>query len=171
MRTTDAIPDGNGRGGAMNLGSVMIETDAARAGMLVRELFDACGRAGVQALPFVDENGRVAGRVTLKNVLRVSCLPAHMVQTASLLNSSLSCVENAEEKAREVICTPVEPYVQRLHETLPSGAPLIKALAIMESHDTSYIFVEDDGVYRGMVTIQGIAASMSKLEVCCLPEP
>jgi hypothetical protein len=36
----------------------------------------------------------------------------------------------------------------------------------MEKHDTSYIFVVDEGVYRGTITIQGIAASMSELDAC-----
>ena len=153
----------------MDVESVMIPTEIAHPGMMVREMFHACGRAGVQALPFSDESGRVTGRVTLKNVLRLSCLPKYMVDMAPVLNSQMSCVENAEDKAREILCTPVEPYVQDPHESIRSDSPLIKALALMESHDTSYIFVMDDGVYRGMITIQGIAASMAELEVC-VPE-
>lgn len=150
----------------MDMKSVMIETDVAHSGMLVRELFQACGQAQVQALPYVDESGHLSGRVTLKNVLRLSCLPEYVVELAPMLNQRMSCVDHAEEKAREMLCCPIEPFVQRAHETITSDAPLIKALALMEKHDTSYIFVVDDGVYRGTVTIQGIAASMSHLAAC-----
>jgi len=150
----------------MTVRSVMVETQIARPGMTVRELFEECGRAQVQALPFAEDGSRITGRVTLKNILRVSCLPDYVVEMAPLLSSKLSCVENAEDKAREILCNPVEPYVQGLPKTISSSAPLIKALAMMERGDTSYIFVVDDGVYMGMITIQGIAASMSKLEVC-----
>ena len=61
---------------------------------------------------------------------------------------------------------PIEHYVQELRNTLSSNAPLIKVLALMEKNDTSYIFVVDDGFYRGVITIQGIAASMSELATC-----
>jgi CBS-domain-containing membrane protein len=150
----------------MDVKSVMIETDVAHSGMLVRELFQACGRGQVQALPYVDESGRLTGRVTLKNVLRRSCLPEYVVELAPMLNPQMSCVDHAEDKARAMLCCPIEPFVQQAHETISSDAPLIKALALMEKHDTSYIFVVDDKIYRGTVTIQGIAASMSQLAVC-----
>ena len=87
-----------------------------------------------------------------------------------MLNPNMSCVDHAEDKARQMLCCPIEPYVQGQHETIPSDAPLIKALALMEKHDTSYIFVVDDKVYRGTVTIQGIAASMSQLAACAESE-
>lgn len=153
-------------GERMDMKSVMIATEVAHAGMLVRELFVACGKAQVQALPYVDDSGKLSGRVTLKNVLRLSCLPEYVVELAPMLNLSMSCVDHAEEKAREMLCCPIEPFVQGAHETISSDAPLIKALALMEKLDTSYIFVVDGQSYRGTVTIQGIAASMSHLGVC-----
>ena len=150
----------------MEIDSILIQTKVIRPGMVVRNLFLECGRAQVQSLPFVDEQGRLAGRITLKNVLRVSCLPEYMVEMASLLGPQLSCVENAEAKAREILCNPVEPYVQQMPKTIDSSGPLIKALAFMEKNDTSYIFVVDDGEYRGIITIQAIAAAMSELDPC-----
>ncbi len=147
----------------MDIASVLIETQTARPGMKVRDLFRECGRAQVQALPYVDASGRLAGRVTLKNVLRVSCLPEYMVENAALLGAHLSCVEHAEEKALQILDNPIEPYVQPLPKTMTSAAPLIKVLAFMERNDTSYIFVVDEGRYRGIVTIQGIGAGMTRL--------
>lgn len=172
MRTNDEIEQGGSGpepvegGGAMTVESVMIFTATAHPGMTVRDLFDICGRDHVQALPFVNADGEITGRVTIKNILRVSCLPDYIVEMAPLLTSKLSCVESAEEKAREVICNPIEPYVQGRHQSIASDAPLIKALALMEKSDTSYIFVVDDGVFRGVITIQGIAEKMSELAVC-----
>ena len=145
--------------------NIMIPTQLMRPGMVVRDLFLECGRAQVQSLPYADERGRLKGRLTLKNVLRVSCLPEYMVSLASLLGPQLSCVEHAEEKAREILGNPVEPYVQASPKTIVSSAPLIKALAFMEQNDTSYIFVVDEGVYRGTVTIQGIASKMTEFEI------
>jgi len=142
---------------------ILVHTKVIEPGMLVRDLFLECSRAQVQALPYQTKTGRLAGRITLKNVLRVSCLPQHMIDLAPLLGAQLSCVDSAAEKAREILGNPVEPYVQPLPKTIESTAPLIKALAVMEKNDTSYIFVVDEGVYRGIITIQAIAHRMTQL--------
>ncbi len=142
---------------------VLTPTAVIEPGMSVKDLFLECGRAQVQSLPYRNESGRLSGRITLKNVLRVSCLPEYMVSLAALLGPQLSCVDSAEAKAREILGNPVEPYVQPLPKTIGSSAPLIKALAFMEQNDTSYIFVVDEGVYRGIITIQGIASNMTDM--------
>jgi CBS domain-containing protein len=140
-----------------------ISTKVARPGMLVSEVFAECGRAHVQALPFVDATGRLAGRVTLKNVMKFACLPDYMVAAAPLLGSFLSCVDNARKKIEEVLASKIDPYVRGMHVSIRSEEPAIKALAIMEENDTSYLFVVDDGEYLGIITIQGIAAVMSEV--------
>ncbi|MCU7800280.1 MAG: CBS domain-containing protein [gamma proteobacterium symbiont of Lucinoma myriamae] len=152
---------------SMDIENVLIPTIIIKPGMTVRDLFTECGKQHVQALPFCNEEGILSGRLTLKNVMKFSCLPEHMIELASLLGNQMSCVENAEEKAREIICSPVEPYVRSMNETISSKEPLIKALAMMERNNTSYIFVVDDGDYKGQVTIQGIAQVMSSLDNSC----
>ena len=141
----------------------IIHTKAARPGMLVCDVFAECGRAHVQALPFVDETGRISGRVTLKNVMKIACLPEYMVTAAPLLGSFLSCVDNAQAKIEEIMASEVDGYVLRPHATIAPDEPAIKALAMMEEYDTSYLFVVDAGEYRGIITIQGIADVMSKM--------
>jgi hypothetical protein len=151
---------------AVDLHSALIKTAVIRPGMLVRDVFIECGRAHVQSLPYVDESGKLTGRLTLKNIMKFSCLPEYMVELADLLGNQMSCVDNAELKAQQVICSPVEPHVRELGDTIPSAEPLIKALAVMERNDTSYIFVVDDGIYKGTVTIQGIAHQMTASGEC-----
>jgi predicted transcriptional regulator len=141
----------------------IIKTKVVKAGMPVCEVFSECGRAHVQALPFVDDTGAITGRVTLKNIMKFACLPEHMVHTASLLGCFLSCVDNAQEKIGEVLVSKVDAYVRPAHVTIRSDEPAIKALAIMEAKDTSYLFVVDEGRYQGIITIQGIADKMSAM--------
>ncbi len=95
--------------------------------MLVREVFAECGQVRVQALPFVDKSGKITGRITL-----FSCLPEYMVDMAPLLGSFLSCVDNAEEKIKEVLSSPVDGYVREVRVPITPDAPAIKALAIVE---------------------------------------
>jgi len=153
---------------SMDMQNILIPTIIMRPGMYVRDLFKECGKLHIHALPYYDKNDRLSGTLTLKNVMKFSCLPEHMVELANLLGNQMSCVDNAEEKAREIICNPVEPYVHELNETISSKEPLIKALALMARNKTSYIFVVDDGDYKGQVTIQGIAKVMSNMDDSCI---
>ncbi len=147
----------------------IIRTAVVRPGMPVRDVFAECGRCHVQALPFVDGNGRITGRVTLKNIMKLACLPEYMVEMAPVLGKFLSCVDHAEEKVVEILCTPVDKFVREAGHTITSGDPAIKALAMMERFDTSYIFVVDEGEYQGIITVLSIAAKMSELAECGLP--
>jgi len=149
----------------MKLKQILIPTKVAHHDMMVREVFTECGRANIPALPFCTRSGRITGRVTLKNVLKISCLPDYMVDSARILGEEMSCMEDVEAKAKRLLDTPVDPYVQEEPAlSLSSDAPVIKALAMMEQNDTSYLFVVDDGQYRGAVTIQAIAKMFSRLD-------
>ena len=141
----------------------IIRTQAIIPGTSVRSFLRECGRAHVQALPFADASGKLTGRITLKHVMKFGCLPEHMVAAAPLLGNFLACVDNAREKIAQLLDNQVDVYVQRLHVLIGSDEPAIKALAIMEQNDTSYLFVVDNGEYKGIITIQGIAARMSQI--------
>jgi predicted transcriptional regulator len=58
------------------------------------------------------------------------------------------------------MASPVETF---LLENIPSVSPrstIVKALALMEVHNSSYIFLIENGVYEGVVTRQVIARRM-----------
>ena len=150
----------------MKLKQILIPTKVANSGMIVREVFAECGRAHIPALPFCTKSGRIAGRVTLKNIMKCSCLPEYMVDSARILGEEMSCMEDVESRAKQILCTPVDPYVQEPAMFLSPEAPVIKALAMMEQNDTSYLFVVDNGQYQGAVTIQSLAKMLIRLGVC-----
>ena len=148
----------------MNLNKILIPTIVARSDMTVREVFAECIRAHIPALPFSDDKEQITGRVTLKNILKTSCLPEYMVELAQMLGDQLSCMQNVEAKAKELLGNPVQPYVLDGYLSITSKSSGIKALAMMEQADTSYIFVVDDGIYKGIVSIQGLARMLSSLD-------
>ena len=148
----------------MILEQILIPTRVATYGMTVREVFTECGRAHIPALPFCTKSGRISGRVTLKNILKISCLPDYMIESARILGTEMSCMEDVESKAKRLLDTPADPYVQEPALSLSSEAPIIKALALMEQNDTSYLFVVDDGEYQGAITIQCLAKMLSQLD-------
>ena len=143
---------------------LLIVTRVAQPGMLVRDVFRECLSARVQSLPFQDEAGRITGRVTLKYIANRSIVPEYVAQFALVVGDRLSTFEDMERRLPEVFGHPVEDYVQEPHASIPSDTQLMKALAIMEHYDTSYLFVIDEGAYRGTITIQGVAAWMARFD-------
>ena len=148
----------------MNLESILIPTRVAKKGMTVSVVFSECIHAGIPGIPFCDAQGRITGRVTLKNILRTSCLPEYMVELADVLGDRHSCMEDIEGRAKELMHQYIDPYVLETHLSLPSDSSIVKALALMEQNDTSYIFVVDEGRYRGVVTIQGLARMLASFD-------
>jgi len=147
----------------MKLKQILTPTKVAKPGMTVREVFEECGKANIPALPFCTKSGRIRGRVTLKNILKVSCLPDYMIESARILGEEMFCMEDVETKAHQLLDTTLDAYVQEPALSLGSEAPIIKAFALMEQNDTSYLFVVDDGQYRGAVTIQCLAKVLNEL--------
>lgn len=148
----------------MNVKQVLIPTRVATTGMTVREVFEECSRANTPSLPFCDDSGRISGRVTLKNILTRSCLPDFMVELAMVLGEQLSHMQDMGTETTHLLDSPVDPYVQEPHLSLNSDSPAIKALAMMEKNDTSYVFIVDEGTYQGVVTIQGLASNLASFD-------
>jgi len=148
----------------VNVEQVLIATMVAKAGMTVRELFEECTRANTPGLPFCDATGQITGRVTLKNVLKHGCLPEYLVEMAQVLGEQISNVQNIEAEAEQLVSNPVEQYKQEPHLSITSASSAVKALAMMEQGDTSYIFVVDEGRYKGVVTIQGLASMLARYD-------
>lgn len=148
----------------MKLDQIMISTKTATRDMSVREFFIECTRANIPGLPFTTPSGRISGRVTLKNILKLSCLPDYIVETARILGDQLTCMDDVEGKTKEMMNSTVEPFMQEPHLTIESDAAAFKALAMMEQNDTSYIFVVDDGRYHGVVTIQSLARKLASID-------
>ena len=65
-----------------------------------------------------------------------------------------------EMKALEVMATPVENYLLEKIPTVSPSSTVVKALALMEVYNSSYIFLIEDGQYKGVVTRMIIAKRM-----------
>ena len=148
----------------MNLDPILIPTKVAKPGMIVSEVFAECIRANIPGIPFCDAQGTICGRITLKNILKKACLPEYMIELARILGDQLSCMGDMEAKAKQLMNNPVDPYILEPHISLTSDSPAVKALALMEQNDTSYIFVVDEGRYKGVITIQGLARMITQFD-------
>jgi predicted transcriptional regulator len=140
----------------MKLKTITVHTRVVKAGMTVREVFEACTRANTPGLPVCDDHDRVTGRVTLKHILKRFCLPDYLVEMAPILGEQISHVQDMDTFAQQLLECRIDAYIQHPHASITSASSAVKALALMEKIDSSYLFVIDEGRYQGVVTIQSL---------------
>ena len=144
----------------MNLKQITVHTRVARAGMTVREVFEECTRTHTPGLPVCDDHGQVSGRVTLKHILKRFCLPEYLVEMAPILGEQISHVQDMDMMSPQLLDSRIDAYIQRPHASITSASSAIKALALMEKNDSSYLFVVDEGKYQGVVTLQSLTQAI-----------
>lgn len=147
----------------MKIRNMIVPTRTADAGTTVGELFEECLRCQVPGLPFRDETGRISGKLSIRDILKNSCLPDYLITHAHLMGDHLNLLTIPEAKARHVLTLPVHHFVLPDYASIDSESPVIKAIAVMEHYQTGYIFIIDDQQYRGIVTYLSIARRMLAL--------
>ena len=128
--------------------------------MTVRQVFQICVEADVPGIPFQSSDGLIVGKVSIRHILKESCIPDFMVRNAHLLGDHISHLVLSEAQVARVLVLSADDYVLSKIAVATSSTPLSKALAIMEEMDTTYLFVIDAGVYKGIVSVMGIAQAM-----------
>lgn len=146
---------------------IIIPTRVARAGWTVRDVIRECVASGVRAIPYCDADGPVAGLCSVKNIAKHALIPEYMVDAANVLGDEFLVLEEAHERASRILGQPIEPFLYDAFWCVGSKAPLMKAIAIIEKNRADYAFVIDDGRYKGVVTVLGIARQILALQ----PEP
>jgi predicted transcriptional regulator len=144
----------------MKLEHLSIATGVMRKGMTLRDFFEECVRCNVPGLPYVDDQNRIVGRISIRDVYKHMAIPDHLIKVAHLLGDRTDKLDLPEMKVSETLALPVETF---LLENIPSVSPqssIVKALAIMEMFNTSYIFLIENGEYKGLVTRMVIAHRM-----------
>ncbi len=133
-------------------------TGIAVPGMTVRELFEECSKARVAGLPFRDASGKIAGKASIRNILKEVCLPDFMVENAHILGDTLETLRFPEIEERKLLETRIDDFIFPDFAQITPASPLSKALARMEAHDTTYCFVIDaDHKYYGVLSIVHVA--------------
>ncbi len=144
----------------MNILDLIAPTKIAKPGMYVREVFRICVEADVPGVPFENHEGRIVGKVSIRHILKETCIPDFMVRHSHLLGDNSESLIIPWDKIGEVLKLRVDEFVLPDIAIATPATSFSKALAIMENMDTTYLFVIDDGDYRGVVSITGIARAM-----------
>ncbi len=135
----------------------------ARAGTTVREVFEECVTHRVLGVPFVNDENKIIGRVSVRHILKETCIPDHMVHGAHLLGNLIEGLKIPDEMIGAILELAVDDFVIPVATIVDSGAPLVKVLSIMEQQNTPYVFVVDDSNYRGMITRMSCIEVMLKV--------
>ena len=144
----------------MELTNFIIPTGTARPGMSVLEVFRECVRADVPGIPFQEMDGNITGKASIRHVLKETFIPDFMVKHVHLLGDEIRHLDIKESQLSEVLPIDIDPFVLPEMAVINSSTPMAKALATMEDLDTTYLFVIDDGIYKGVVSIMAIARTM-----------
>jgi CBS domain-containing protein len=144
----------------MKLENLSIATHVMRSGMTLRDFFEECVRCNVPGLPYLTSTGQVVGRISIRDVFKYMAIPDNLVNIAHVLGDETNRLDLTEMQVIETLALPVENF---LLKNIPSVSPrssIVKALAIMEQFNTSYIFLIENGEYRGLVTRMVITRRM-----------
>ncbi len=144
----------------MKVERLAIMTEVMRAGITIRDFFKEAVRCNVPGLPYVNDQGQISGRISIRDVYKHIAVPDSFIRLADAMGDQTDKLDLPEIKVREALALPVETF---LLENIPSVSPnsaIVKALALMEEHNTSYIFLIENGEYKGVVTRMVIARRM-----------
>lgn len=144
----------------MKLERLATKTAYLRRGMTLRDFFQEAVRCTVPGLPYVDENDQIVGRLSIRDVYKRIAVPDSLLRIADAIGDHTDKLDLPEIKVMETMALPVENF---LLENIPSVSPhssVVKALTLMEVHNSSYIFLIEDGQYEGVVTRMVIAERM-----------
>lgn len=144
----------------MKLENLSIPTGVMRKGMTMRDFFEEAVRRYVPGLPYVDDNGRVIGRISLRDVYKHMAVPDSYLLVADALGDQTDNLDLTEMKVFEALALPVETYLLKNVPVVSPRSSVVKALTLMEAHNTSYIFLMEGDEYLGVITRMVIAQRM-----------
>jgi hypothetical protein len=150
----------------MKLKYLSIPTKVARPGMTVGEVMRECVEKDVPGIPYVDAEGQISGRFSVRHMFLLCCIPKDILHGAHLLGDDIEDLDFPHIKAGELMARNVDDFIFPDAIRLSPNFQAIKALAIMEQYNTEYLFVTEGDDYQGVVTRLSIAKAILTEECC-----
>ena len=144
----------------MKVERLAVMTGFMRKGMTLRDFFEEAVRCNVPGLPFVDEEDRIVGRISVRHNFKMIAVPNSILRLADAMGDQTDKLDLSEKRVFEDLALPVETYLLEKMPTVSPRSALVKALAIMEAYNSSYVFLIENDEYRGVVTRMTIARRM-----------
>jgi predicted transcriptional regulator len=144
----------------MKLEHLAVMTGYMRKGMTLRDFFEEAVRCNVPGLPFVDEHDQIVGRISIRDVYKYIAVPDYLLTVADAMGDQTDRLDLPQIEVMHAMTLPVDTCLLENIPTVSPRSSIVKALALMEVHNTSYIFLIENGVYNGVVTRMVIAKRM-----------
>ena len=136
----------------MDLTRGVIKTGVARSGMTLQEALEECVKNNVPGIPFVDEQGRVAGRFAIRHAFKQACLSLDLIKGAHLLGDKIYHLEMPKEEVQEHLNQTIDSLILEDTVHLNSTSQILTALALMEGLNVNHLFIMEGEEYQGVVT-------------------
>jgi predicted transcriptional regulator len=150
----------------MKIKHISIPTRVARPGMTVGEVMRECVEKDVPGIPYVDAQGELAGRFSVRHLFLLCCIPSDILHGAHLLGDDIEHLDFPHIKSEELMAKMVDQFIFPDAIRLSPNFHTIKALAIMEQFNTEYLFVSEGDDYQGVVTRMSIAKAILTKQCC-----
>ena len=144
----------------MKLERLAVMTKVMRQGMTLRDFFEEAARCNVPGLPYVDDQDQIIGRISIRDVYKRIAVPDNVISLADAMGDRTDRLDLSEKMVLNAFTRPVEGYMLKSIPNVSPRSSLFKALALMEAYNTHYVFLIDNGEYRGVVTRMVIANRM-----------
>ena len=87
-------------------------------------------------------------------------VPDSILRLADAMGDQTDRLDLSEKRVLQALALPVETLLLEKIPTVSPRSALVKALAIMEAYNSTYVFLREDGEYGGVVTRMIIARRM-----------
>lgn len=144
----------------MKLQNIAIATSIMHQGQTLRDFFEEALKCKVPGLPYADQSGNISGRISLRNVYKNLAVPDNLLNFADIIGDQTDMLDLEEIKISKALAKPVEEFVLDGIPTVSPRSSIVKALTIMEMHNSSYVFLIDEEEYKGVVTRMVLADRM-----------
>ena len=144
----------------MKLERLAVMTGVMRSGMTLRDFFREAARTNVPGLPYADADDRIVGRISVRHVFKHIAVPDNLVRLADAVGDRTDKLDLSDMRIVQSLALPVETHLLENITSVSPNSSIVKALVIMEAHNTNYIFLIENGEYRGVVTRMVIARRM-----------
>jgi CBS domain-containing protein len=146
----------------MKLKNIAVLTDVMHQGMTLRDFFEEALHRNVPGLPYADSKGQIVGRISLRYVYKIIAVPDNLLNLADMIGDQPNMLDLQEIKVVEALAKPVEEFLLDKMPTVSPQSSIVKALTIMEDYNSSYLFLLDEGEYKGVITRMQVARRMMR---------
>jgi len=146
----------------MKVENLTVSSKVMHHGLTVLDFLEEATQRRVPGLPFADEQGRIIGRISVRDVYKSVAVPDNLINFAGAIGDLTDQLDLTDEQISKLMASPVEDF---LLEKMPKVTPhssAVKALAIMEAHNSNYVFCFDESEYKGIVTRLDLTRKMLK---------